>query len=121
MQILWPFYLFIYAQGKMDTETNFVVTVGLTTKVDHQTTSKIKRSWSVRSRLNFGVRGCCRDRSMCFSHLGVFLISVKPFTTENTENKTIPKICKITVCETWRPSGVYHRACKYYVTAPQPG
>ena len=25
----------------MDTETNFVVTVGFTTKVDHQTTSKI--------------------------------------------------------------------------------
>ena len=35
---------------------------------------------------------------MCFSHLGVFLISVKPLTTENTENKTAPKICKITVC-----------------------
>ena len=32
---------FNYAQGKMDTETNFVVTVGFTTKVDHQTTSKI--------------------------------------------------------------------------------
>ena len=29
---------------------------------------------------------------MCFSHLGVFLISVKPLTTENTENKTTPKI-----------------------------
>ena len=29
-----------------------------------------------------------------FSHLGVFLISVKPLTTEN---KTTPKICKITV------------------------
>ena len=26
-----------------------------------------------------------------------FLISVKPLTTENTENKTTPKICKITV------------------------
>ena len=34
---------------------------------------------------------------MYFSHLGVFLISVKPMTTENTENKTAPKICKITV------------------------
>ena len=33
--------LFNYAQGKMDTETNSVVTVGFTTKVDHQTTSKI--------------------------------------------------------------------------------
>ena len=33
---------------------------------------------------------------MYFSHLGVFLISVKPMTTENTENKTTPKICKIT-------------------------
>ena len=31
------------AQGKTDTETNFVVTVGFTTKVDHQTTSTI---WS---------------------------------------------------------------------------
>ena len=28
-------------QSKMDTETNFVVTVDFTTKVDHQTTSKI--------------------------------------------------------------------------------
>ena len=28
------------AQGKMDTETNFVVTVGFMTKVDHQTTLK---------------------------------------------------------------------------------
>ena len=28
------------AQGKTDTKTNFVVTVGFTTKVDHQTTSK---------------------------------------------------------------------------------
>ena len=34
-----------------------------------------------------------RNRSMCFSHLGVFLISVKPLTTEN---KTAPEICKIT-------------------------
>ena len=32
-----------------------------------------------------------------FSLLGVFLISVKPLTTEITENKTIPKFCKITV------------------------
>ena len=32
----------MYAQGKMDTEKNFVVTVGFTTKVDHQTTSKIR-------------------------------------------------------------------------------
>ena len=37
---------------------------------------------------------------MCFSHLGIFLISVKPLTTENTENKTTPKICKIT-CVRW--------------------
>ena len=35
---------------------------------------------------------------MCFSHLGVFLISAKPLTTENTESKTTPKIYKITVC-----------------------
>ena len=32
-----------------------------------------------------------------YSHLGVFLISVKPLTTEITENKTTPKFCKITV------------------------
>ena len=32
---------FNYVQGKTDTETNFVVSVGFTTKVDHQTTSKI--------------------------------------------------------------------------------
>ena len=38
---------------------------------------------------------------MCFSHFGVFLISVKPLTTENTENKMTPKICKITV-DRWR-------------------
>ena len=31
-----------------------------------------------------------------FSHLGVF----KPVTTENTRNKTTPKICKITVYST---------------------
>ena len=36
---------------------------------------------------------------MCFSHLGVFLILVKPMTTEITENKTTPKICKLTVVE----------------------
>ena len=29
-----------------------------------------------------------------FSHSGIFLISVKPLTTENSENKTTPKICK---------------------------
>ena len=34
---------------------------------------------------------------MCFSNLGVFLNLVKPLSTENTENKTTPKICKITV------------------------
>ena len=34
---------------------------------------------------------------MYVSHSGVFLISVKPMTTENTKNKTTPKICKITV------------------------
>ena len=55
-----------------------------------------ERSRSVRCGLNVGVRGCCRDRSMCLSHFGVFFISVKPLTTENTENKTTPKICKIT-------------------------
>ena len=49
--------------------------------------------------LNFGVGGCCCDRSMYFLHLGVFLISVKPLTSENTENKTTPKICVITVCD----------------------
>ena len=30
-----------------------------------------------------------------FSHFGVFLISVKPLTTESTENKTTPKIVKL--------------------------
>ena len=34
---------------------------------------------------------------MYISYLGVFLISVKPSTTEITENKTTPKFCKITV------------------------
>ena len=53
---------------------------------------KSERSRSVRFRLNFGVLGCCRDHSKCFSHLGVFLISVKPLTTENTENKTTTEI-----------------------------
>ena len=33
---------------------------------------------------------------MLLWYLGVFFISVKPLTTENTENKTTPKICKIT-------------------------
>ena len=32
---------FNYTQGKTDTKTNFVVTISFTTKVDHQTTSKI--------------------------------------------------------------------------------
>ena len=32
-----------------------------------------------------------------FFSSGACLISVKPVTTENTENKTPPKICKITV------------------------
>ena len=51
---------------------------------------------------------------MFFLHLGVVLISVKPLTTENTENKTRPKICKVTVLSeaddgavqstTWVPS-----------------
>ena len=31
---------------------------------------------------------------MCISHLGVFLISVKPLTTKNTEIKATPNICK---------------------------
>ena len=57
----------------------------------------IKRSRSVQFRFNFGIRGWCRDHSMCILYLGVFLISAKPLTTENTENKTTPKICKITV------------------------
>ena len=47
------------------------------------------RSRSIRFRLNVSVRGCCRDHSMYFSHLWVFLISVKPLATENTEkNRT---------------------------------
>ena len=56
-----------------------------------------ERSPSVWFRLNIGVRGCCCDHSMHFSRLGVFLISVKPLTTENTKNKTTQKICKVTV------------------------
>ena len=35
--------LLIMHKAKMDIETHFVVTVGFTTKVDHQTTSKISR------------------------------------------------------------------------------
>ena len=34
----------------------------------------------------------------CF-HLGVFLISVKPLSTEITENKTTLKVCKFTVVD----------------------
>ena len=51
---------FNYAQGKTDTETYFVVTVGFTTKVDHQTTSKIwdeykhYTSWSIVEEENQG-------------------------------------------------------------------
>ena len=36
-----------------------------------------------------------------FLILGVFLISVKPPITENTEIKTTPKVCKITVLPKW--------------------
>ena len=43
---------------------------------------------------------------MKFSHSGVFLISVKPLTAENTENKTTPKICKITVSGYKNPCGI---------------
>ena len=39
--------LLIMHKAKMDTETNFVVTVGFTTKVDHQTTSKISEIFEV--------------------------------------------------------------------------
>ena len=56
--------------------------------------------FGVQFRLNFGVRGCCRNHSMYFPHLGVFFISVKPVTTENTEDKTTPKFSKITVLKT---------------------
>ena len=44
-----------YAQGKMDTETNSVVTVGFTTKVDHQTTSKISEKFSKLSDVHFAL------------------------------------------------------------------
>ena len=45
-----------------------------------------------------------------FSHLGVFLISVKAWTTKHIENKTTPKICKITVPLFWtNNSMVFHR------------
>ena len=45
---------------------------------------------------------------MCFSHSGVFLFSVKPLTTENAENKTTPKICKITVIDCYDLKGKLH-------------
>ena len=44
-----------------------------------------------------------------FFILGVFLISVKPLTTEITENKTTPKFCKITVVFS------FNGACVHYV------
>ena len=37
---------------------------------------------------------------MYYSLLGVFFILVKALATENTENNTTPKICKITVLKT---------------------
>ena len=40
------------------------------------------------------------------SHLGVFLISVKPLTIENTEKKTSPKNCKITARSSLLPETV---------------
>ena len=43
-----------------------------------------------------------------FFLLGVFLISVKPMSTENTENKTTPKICKTTVHAVVHVSAVMH-------------
>ena len=54
-----------------------------------------ERSRSVQFRLNFGARRCCRDRSMFFFFLlGVFLISVKRLTTENTKIKLHRKFVK---------------------------
>ena len=50
--------------------------------------------------------------AMCFSHLGVFLMSVKPLTTENTKNKTLPKICKITVASTASDSNTLRMAAE---------
>ena len=35
-----------------------------------------------RCSLNFGVSGCCHDRSMCFSYLVVFFISVRDHITK---------------------------------------
>ena len=60
---------------------------------------------SNRSCLNFGVLECCRNCSMYFPSC-VFLISVTPLTTEFTENKTTPKICKITVIRQFLQYGV---------------
>ena len=51
-----------------------------------------------------------------FSHLGVFLISVKPLTTENTENKTTPKICKITVVSWFEGPGPQRTIVKVFET-----
>ena len=56
-----------------------------------------ERSPSRWFRSNFGIRERCHYHSMYFSHLGVFLISVKPLTTETAENKTTSKFCKTTV------------------------
>ena len=63
----------------------------------------------------FRVRGCGRDHSMYFSHLRVFLISVKPVTTENTENKTTPKFFKITVV--WKHHAV--QTCLLVLVRPK--
>ena len=45
---------FNYAQGKTDTETNFVVTVGFTIKVDHQTTFEIWSDFRSCLMINLG-------------------------------------------------------------------
>ena len=51
-----------------------------------------------------------------FSHLGVFLILVKPLTTEITVNGTTPKICKITVVHVRRiPPGTHTRNQNFIV------
>ena len=69
---------FNYAQGKTDTETNVVVTISFTTKVDHQTTSKIWPDvWSCLmidlSRENDGNNEICLGVcfALCINHIHV--------------------------------------------------
>ena len=59
-------------------------------------------------------RGHC---TMYFSHLGVFLVSVKPLTIENTENKSKPNMCKITafILLFIEPTSIQYRSRRPYL------